>query len=125
MKKENLLKFKTAAQLTAMTVANVAVTMPMIVNADGDTGIGGSIWNVADQILSIAQTVLFPILAIMTIFYGIKIFVASDAKSVQEAKGNAIRCAIGAFIVLFAPTIVSAISNAVNSAGANTKFDRT
>lgn len=124
MKKENLLKFKTAAQLTAMTVANVAVTMPMIVNADGDTGIGGSIWNVADQILSIAQTILFPILAIMTIFYGIKIFIASDAKSVQEAKGNAIRCAIGAFIVLFAPTIVDAIQTAVKGAGANTSFNR-
>lgn len=106
-------KFKNILVPVASTAAvYCATTMPSIAFADD---LSTSLWNVADKILTTAQGILFPILAIMTVFFGIKIFIASDAKSVQEAKGNALRCFIGALIVLFAPTLVKTIKDAVDS----------
>lgn len=105
-------KIKNVLVPVATTAAVYCVTtMPMIVFADE---LSNSLWNVADKILGVAQGILFPILAIMTVFFGIKIFIASDAKSVQEAKGNALRCGIGALIVLFAPTLVKTIKDAID-----------
>ena len=122
MKKEKLTRLKNDVQIGLMTMSCAMTLIPAFVSAD-ESAIAESLWNVADKVLSVAQGILFPALAVMTIFFGIKIFIANDAKTVNEAKANAIRCGVGALIVLFAPTLVQTIEEALNSAGADKTFN--
>ena len=122
MEKEKLTRLKNDVQIGLMTMSCAMTLAPAFVSAD-ESAIAESLWNVADKVLSVAQGILFPALAVMTIFFGIKIFIANDAKTVNEAKANAIRCGVGALIVLFAPTLVQTIEEALNSAGADKTFN--
>lgn len=113
--KEKISKIKNLSVPLTLATGYCIAALPFNVIADGD--IADSLWSVANQILRVAQSILFPVLAILTVFFGIKIFIANDAKSVEAAKGNALRCGIGALIVLFAPTIVKTIQDALQGKG--------
>ena len=84
-------------------------------------GIDGALKGVADEILTQARAIILPILAVMIVFYGVKIVISPDPKTVAEAKKGAIICFIGAVIVYAAPIIYSTIANAVQGTG-NNKF---
>ena len=100
-----------------------ALMLPAYVFAAGTTGAPTTvpdpslsnklIYDIADSILEQAQSILLPILlpilAVMIIFYGFKILTASDAKSVEEAKRNAIHCIIGPIKALIVLAIALAI----------------
>lgn len=118
MQKEKLIRLKNDVQIGLMTASCAMALAPTFVCAD-ETTIEGSLWKVANEILGVARSIVFPILAIMTVFFGIKIFIANDAKTVNEAKSNAIRCGVGALIVLFAPTLVQTIETAIGNAGSS------
>lgn len=118
MQKEKLTRLKNDVQIGLMTASCAIALAPAFAGAE-ETSLEGSLWNVANKILGVAQSILFPILAIMTVFFGIKIFIANDAKTVNEAKSNAIRCGVGALIVLFAPTLVQTIQEALKNAGSS------
>ncbi len=122
MQKEKLTRLKNDVQIGLMTASCAMALVPAFVGADEDA-IETSLWSIASKILGVAQSILFPILAIMTVFFGIKIFIANDAKTVNDAKSNAIRCGVGALIVLFAPTLVQTIKTALDSAGYDSSFD--
>lgn len=122
MEKEKLTRLKNDVQIGLMTMSCAMTLAPAFVSAD-ESAIAQSLWSVANKVLGVAQSILFPVLAIMTVFFGIKIFIASDAKTVNEAKTNAIRCGVGALIVLFAPTLVQTIEEALNSAGSDKTFN--
>lgn len=115
--REKFSKIKNLSVPLTLATGYCITALPTSVVAAGD--IADSLWSVADQVLKVAQSILFPVLAILTVFFGIKIFIANDAKSVEAAKGNALRCGIGALIVLFAPTIVSTIQEALKGNGVN------
>lgn len=122
MEKEKLTRLKNDVQIGLMTMSCAMTLAPAFVSATDESAIADSLWSVANKVLGVAQSILFPVLAIMTVFFGIRIFIANDAKTVNEAKQNAIRCGIGALIVLFAPTLVQTIEEALNSAGSDKEF---
>ena len=99
-----------------------ALMLPACVFAAGTTGdtttgpdssLSNKLYDIAESILGQAQSILLPILlpilAVMIIFYGFKILTTSDAKSVEEAKRNAIHCIIGPIKALIVLAIAVAI----------------
>ena len=102
-----------------------ALMLPACVFATGeaDPSLSNKLYDIADSILGQAQSILLPILAVMIIFYGFKIFTASDAKSVEEAKRNAIRCIIGAIIVAFAPSVFKVIKPLIEGGDKSFKIE--
>ena len=84
-----------------------------IISEEGKYDYENAIYDIADSILEQAQSILLPILlpilAVTIIFYGFKILTASDAKSVEEAKRNAIHCIIGPIKALIVLAIALAI----------------
>ena len=99
------------AGATTSLAVNASALKTVVAFAD----IAGTIGSVANTVLTQARAIVFPILAVMTVFYGIKIVISPDAKSVADAKHSAIICFIGALIVLFAPTIFSTIKDALGN----------
>ena len=69
----------------------------------------GSFWDIANSILGTIQSIALPIAAILVIFFGVQILVANDARSLEEAKKNALRSFIGLLIILFVPIIIKTI----------------
>lgn len=103
MKKRNLM------------LANAAVmTMPLVTFAEGEE-FAGKLLTLANTIQQTATKIVLPILAILIVIFGIRILIGGDAKTMEEAKRNLIRCIIGGLIVLFAPTILNILANLLGS----------
>lgn len=115
---------------TKFTLAFAGITTSLVTNipalkvvALAEGGISATLGSVANSVLTEARNIVFPILAVMTVFYGIKIVIAPDAKTCAEAKHSAIICLIGALIVLFAPTIFDTIKGALGKQDTKFTFD--
>lgn len=103
MKKRNLM------------LANVAVmAMPLVTFAEGEE-FAGKLLTLANTIQQTATKIVLPILAILIVIFGFRILMGGDAKTMEEAKRNLIRCIIGGLIVLFAPTILNILANLLGS----------
>ena len=103
MKKRNLM------------LANAAVmAMPLFTFAEGEE-FAGKLLTLANTIQQTATKIVLPILAILIVIFGIRILMGGDAKTMEEAKRNLIRCIIGGLIVLFAPTILNILANLLGS----------
>lgn len=104
----------------AGVTTSLAVNAPALKAVVAFADVSGSLQTVAGTVLTQAQAIILPILAVMTVFYGVKIVISPDAKSVAEAKHSALICFIGALIVMFAPSVYSLIKSALG--GKETTF---
>lgn len=96
-------------------LANAAVmAMPLFTFAEGEE-FAGKLLTLANTIQQTATKIVLPILAILIVIFGIRILMGGDAKTMEEAKRNLIRCIIGGLIVLFAPTILNILANLLGS----------
>lgn len=104
-------KFKELAVPVTIISSYCLTMLPLSVLATGEVDLEDSFWSIANSILSTVQSIVLPIAAILTIFFGVQILVANDARSLEEAKKNALRSLIGLLIVLFVPIIIKTIGN--------------
>lgn len=119
--KFNKYKIKNALMVAAPTILSSFATTTAY--AEGETsGISSSLQSIAGTILTQARNIILPILAVMIVYYGVKIVISPDPKTVAEAKKGALICFIGAIIVYAAPIIYSTIADAVKGTGQNTTF---
>ncbi len=98
-----------------LMIANAfLMATPLITFAEGEE-FAGKLLTLANTIQQTAAKIVLPILAILIVFFGIKILIGGDAKTMEEAKRNLIRCIVGGLIVLFAPTILTILANLLGS----------
>ena len=102
-------KFKELAVPVTIASSYCLTMLPLGVLADETPDLKGSFWDIANSILSTIQSIALPIAAILTIFFGVQILLAGDARSLEEAKKNALRSFIGLLIILFVPIIIKTI----------------
>lgn len=93
-----------------MLVNAIAMSTPLVAFAEGEE-FAGKLLTLANTIQQTAAKIVLPILAILIVFFGVRILMGGDAKTMEEAKRNLIRCIIGGLIVLFAPTILTILAN--------------
>lgn len=103
----------------AGVTTSLAVNAPALKAVVAFADVSGSLQSVAESVLRNAQAIILPILAVMTVFYGVKIVISPDAKSVAEAKHSAIICFVGALIVMFAPSVYALIKSALGTGESN------
>lgn len=119
--KFNKYKIKNALMVAASTILSSFATTTAY--AEGETsGISKSLETIAGNILTQARNIILPILAVMIVYYGVKIVISPDPKTVAEAKKGALICFIGAIIVYAAPIIYATIAEAVKGTGENSTF---
>lgn len=104
-------KFKELAVPVTIASSYCLTMLPLGILAEETPDLKGSFWDIANSILSTIQSIALPIAAILIIFFGIQILVANDARSLEEAKKNALRSFIGLLIILFVPVIIKTIGD--------------
>lgn len=106
-------KFKELAVPVTIMSSYCLTMLPLGVLAEDSApqtpDLKGSFWDIANSILGTIQSIALPIAAILVIFFGVQILVANDARSLEEAKKNALRSFIGLLIILFVPIIIKTI----------------
>ena len=106
-------KFKELAVPVTIVSSYCLTMLPLGVLAEDPApqtpDLKGSFWDIANSILGTIQSIALPIAAILVIFFGVQILVANDARSLEEAKKNALRSFIGLLIILFVPIIIKTI----------------
>ena len=106
-------KFKELAVPVTIVSSYCLTMLPLGVLAEDSApqtpDLKGSFWDIANSILGTIQSIALPIAAILVIFFGVQILVANDARSLEEAKKNALRSFIGLLIILFVPIIIKTI----------------
>lgn len=79
---------------------------PVIAYAEESGDFVTALQNIANTILGTAQNIVLPICAILIVWFGIKLLIASDAQSVAKAKQGLLIAVVGALIVFAAPQIL-------------------